>query len=125
MLNSYLFGFDSDHRATPPITNTSPTGAFPSGRSDASDVRYLEERVDRLSLICMAMWSLLQDQTSLTEDDLLQRVKALDLMDGDEDGKATRTVMKCVKCGRPMSARHKRCLYCGHEKLVESAFDTL
>ncbi len=124
MLNSHLFGFDSGGRNNRPITNTSPTGAFSSGRHDA-DLRYLEDRVDRLSLICMAMWSLMRDKTGVSEEELLERVKLLDLMDGQEDGKATRTVSQCTRCDRPMNARHKKCMYCGHDKLIQSAFDAL
>ena len=117
MVNPYLFSMETSVRST--------TTGHPSGAADASDLRYLEDRVDRLSLICMAMWSLLQDKTKLTEEDLIERVKMLDLMDGQEDGKATRTVSKCSRCDRPMNARHKKCIYCGHEKLISSAFDAL
>ncbi|MGB1126064.1 MAG: hypothetical protein ACPG4Q_12730 [Phycisphaeraceae bacterium] len=124
MSNSYLFGF---HSETPLgiTTNHTLTGGGSSSKADSSDLRYLEDRVDRLSLICMAMWSLMQDKTSLTEEDLIERVKLIDLMDGNEDGKATRTVSKCAKCDRPMNPRHKKCIYCGHEKLITSAFDAL
>ena len=104
--------------------NHTQPGSTASNRAD-SDLRYLEDRVDRLSLICMAMWSLMRDKTSLSEEDLMERVRMIDLMDGTEDGKATRTVMKCTKCNRPMNPRHKKCLYCGSEKLIQSAFDAL
>lgn len=117
MINPYTFGIDSSSRPK--------TSGTPSGAADASDLRYLEDRVDRLSLICMAMWSLLQDKTRLTEQDLMERVKLLDLMDGKEDGKASRTVSQCTKCDRPMNPRHKKCIYCGHGKLIQSAFDAL
>lgn len=117
MINPYTFGIDSTARAA--------SAGKPSGAADASDLRHLEDRVDRLSLICMAMWSLLQDKSKLTEQDLIERVKMIDLMDGKEDGKATRTVSMCSRCDRPMNPRHKKCIYCGHEKLVSSAFDAL
>ena len=117
MVNPYLFSMETRPKPT-------QTGK-PIGAADASDVRYLEDRVDRLSLICMAMWSLIQDKTSLTEQELIDRVKMIDLMDGVEDGKATRTVSQCTKCDRPMNPRHKKCIYCGHEKLISSAFDAL
>ena len=99
-----------------------------SARKAADSVEnseWIEERIERLTLVCMAMWSLLQDKTNLTEEDLLERVKMLDLMDGVQDGKATRTVKRCPHCNRPMSPRHTRCLYCGHEELVKSAFDAV
>jgi len=117
MINPYTFGMETTSRPT--------TSSSSSGAADASDLRYLEDRVDRLSLICMAMWSLLQDKSSLKEEDLIERVKMLDLMDGKEDGKATRTVSQCTRCDRPMNPRHKKCIYCGNEKLISSAFDAL
>lgn len=127
MTNSYLFGFDSDspRGSLGLTTNHTLGGGASSGSSDSSNLRYLEDRVDRLSLICMAMWSLLQDKTKLTEEDLMERVRLLDLMDGKVDGKATKTVSRCVQCSRPMNVRHTKCIYCGHEKLIESAFDAL
>ena len=89
------------------------------------DERLLADRLDRLALICMAMWSLIQSETNLTEDDLLQRVKEIDLMDGSTDGKITRKVLRCETCTRPVSSRHTRCIYCGSDQLVASAFDTV
>lgn len=93
--------------------------------ANRATIVHLEDRLERLSLVCMAMWSLLQDKTGVTEKDLLERVRTLDLMDGVADSKATRSVAKCEKCRRTMSNRHRRCLYCGHEKLAQSAFDAL
>lgn len=98
-------------------------GARAAAGNAVRDVAHLEDRIERLSLVCMAMWSLIQDKTRLTESDLLERVKMIDLMDGVEDGKASRGVQKCHACNRTMSPKHRRCLYCGAQKLVQSAFD--
>ena len=46
----------------------------------------------------------------------------IDLRDGVEDGKITPNVQDCQACGRTMAPRHKRCMYCGSERLVESPF---
>jgi hypothetical protein len=91
----------------------------------AREVQHFEERVDKLTLICMALWSLLQEKTDLTEEDLLERVRQIDLMDGKEDGKAKKQIAKCPQCGRTMSPRHGRCLYCGARNLEYSAFDAV
>ena len=100
------------------------TGAAESNaRAAKRNVRQVEERVERLHLVCMAMWSLIQDKTDLTEQDLLKRVEEIDLMDGQADGKANRTVSKCRECDRVMSPRHRHCLYCGAARLKRSAFD--
>ena len=85
----------------------------------------LEDRFERLSLICMAMWTLIQSETNLTEEDLLRRVGEIDLMDGSADGRITRSVTRCGRCDRPMSSRHTRCIYCGSEQLTASVFDTV
>lgn len=114
----------SIHRGRPPASDVQAGGA--AARDDSIyDSRFLEDRLDRLALICMAMWSLVQPKTDLTEEDLLQRVKEIDLMDGTEDGKITRQVVRCGKCDRPMSSRHTRCIYCGSEQLAACAFDTV
>jgi len=84
--------------------------------------RITEERLEKLTLLCTAMWTLLRDRTELTEEDLVEAVHELDLKDGVEDGKVTQTIVKCPKCGRTMHPRHHRCLYCGAEELHETAF---
>jgi ribosomal protein S27AE len=91
----------------------------------APDVELLKDRLEKLSLVSLAMWSLIQDKTGLTEQDLMDRVRAIDLADGVADGKVTQTVSKCVKCGRTMSPRHRKCLYCGAAELKTSAFDDI
>src|SRR5690606_11621071 len=94
-------------------------------RRKSPDVQLLEDQIDKLTLICMAMWSLMQDKTGVTEEELLERVRTLDMMDGVADGKARKGISTCPQCNRTMSPRHQRCLYCGHTALVKSAFDTL
>ena len=89
----------------------------------ARRTREFEERIDKFVLVTMAMWSLLQEKTGVTEDDLIKRVQEIDLQDGTEDGKITKSLAKCAGCGRTLNARHIHCLYCGNEKLITSAFD--
>ena len=71
----------------------------------------------------MAMWSIISEKTGVTEEQLIERVKQIDLMDGAADGKLKRQIAKCSACGRVMSPRHTKCLYCGAEKLQITAFD--
>jgi len=83
----------------------------------------LEARVDRLSMICAALWDLVKENADLTEEDLFQRIEDIDLRDGVLDGKVARETTTCVQCGRVMSARHSQCLYCGTPRPVDTAFD--
>jgi len=86
------------------------------------ELRVLEERLDKLILVNTALWSLVQERTGLTEDDLVQRVQQIDLQDGVADGKITRMLQKCGRCGRTVSRRHRKCLFCGSEDLSEGPF---
>ncbi len=87
--------------------------------------REVSDRLEKLTLVCHAMWTLLQETTDLVEEDLFARMQELDLRDGVLDGKVTRTVYTCPKCGRKSAPRHNKCLYCGAPKTAESAFDQL
>jgi hypothetical protein len=124
MINPLIFGHGGSGVGSSASASESARAAAAAG-SAKRDVSHMEDRIERLSLVCMAMWSLIQDKTKLTEDDLLERVKMIDLMDGVEDGKASRGVQKCRACNRVMSPRHQKCLYCGAAKLAQSAFDKI
>jgi hypothetical protein len=92
----------------------------------AIDQTYLPyvKQLDKLGLVCQAMWSLIQEKTNLTERDLLERVTELDLKDGVLDGKYAKPPVDCPKCGAKMSRKFNRCLFCGQEYSDGSAFDT-
>jgi len=104
-------------------TDMAARDAAGRAREAQSEAMFLEKRLDKLTLICMALWSLLSEKCQLSEEDLMERVKTIDLMDGEADGKLKRQVAKCAKCGRVMSPRHARCLYCGADRLQITAFD--
>ncbi len=111
------------HRASR-TTAPAATGRSSDYRT-ASHVAELERRMDKLTMLCSAMWELLQERTDLTDDDLNERVMQIDLRDGQADGKVQKEVANCPKCGRVMSQRHVRCLYCGADKLDAGSFDSV
>lgn len=73
----------------------------------------LQTRVDRLTLVCAAMWELLQEKTGITAEQLAQRVQQIDLRDGKLDGKIDRTLRACPACGRTVGTSAFKCMYCG------------
>jgi len=78
-------------------------------------VSSLEWKVDKLTLINMALIELLTAHVGLTEAQLLEKMQEIDLRDGKQDGKPPETVAPlCEACGRTYSKRHNHCLYCGH-----------
>jgi len=87
----------------------------------------LDQKVDKLALICRAMWELLRDKYDLNDEILLNKVKEIDLLDGNLDGKVNIPPKTCSKCGRQVSKRHARCIYCGAkaEDALNTPFDSL
>jgi hypothetical protein len=83
----------------------------------------LESRVDRLSLVNLALWTLLQERVGLTEDELMAKVQELDLRDGKLDGRMQSAITECPECSRPLSQRHRKCLYCDYKLEADDAFD--
>ena len=80
------------------------------------------QRLDRLALITEALWALLKEHTDLTDEELLDHVRAVDLSDGVLDGKVRRGALPCPGCGRTLSKRNVQCLYCGAE-VAQGPFD--
>ena len=120
-MNSAFWGLSQMRQDA--AATASAAGARRQADEAVRTIRDLQEQLDKLTLISMAMWSMLQDVGGFKEQNLMQRVRDLDLMDGDPDGKITRQISRCPKCNRVMSPKHKKCLYCGYSKLKTSAFD--
>jgi hypothetical protein len=99
-------------------------GPSPPPATSESRLRALEQRIDRLSMICCAMWTVIQSTADISDEKLAQLVQEIDLADGTLDGKADiEQVRPCPQCHRPVHARHHRCIYCGAEASSSSPFD--
>jgi len=94
-----------------------------AARDAQREVRDLEDRLDRLTLVCMALWELLKERGELSEEDLATKVREIDLRDGQADGKISKQVKRCASCDRVMSPRHQACMYCGAVNLHVTPFD--
>jgi len=86
-----------------------------------STIQALDDRIDKLFLINLALWSLLKEKTDLKDEDLLERIKEIDLSDGKLDGKVRQPAVECPQCKRKMSVKHQRCLYCGFQYAAHQA----
>jgi len=111
-----MTSLDGGHQYRPPDVSRGE-------KRDSADVTFLERRVERLSLICQAMWTLLRETSGLDEGQLLDRMNELDMRDGRADGKLKKMASSCPQCGRGISTRHAKCMFCGSGKPVDSAFD--
>ena len=80
-----------------------------------SEMKILQHRVERLSLLNQALWELIREKANLTDADLERLAQEIDMRDGVEDGKITATPVKCPSCSRISNSKHTQCLYCGLE----------
>jgi len=117
-----MAGMSMAARAASDRAATRASGAA-AARDAQQEVRHLEGRLDRLTLVCMALWELLKERGELTEEDLATKVREIDLRDGVADGKVTKQIKHCPKCDRVMSPRHQACMYCGAVDLHVTPFD--
>jgi len=74
-------------------------------------VRRLQSRVDRQSLVIQVLKEILLSKTGMSEDEFLERVQRAVVQKADDKS--------CRKCGKPMSAKHSRCMYCGEPRPPE------
>jgi hypothetical protein len=72
----------------------------------------VNDRVDRLTLVVEAMWSLLEDN-GYTEEQLKARVEEIDAADGTVDHKRTPRAGICTSCGAKVGAALPACQFCG------------
>jgi len=89
----------------------------------ADEVSSLQQKVERLTLTCQAMWELIKDDTDLTEEELFVKMTEIDLRDGKLDGKLGQQVLICSNCGRKVSSKRSTCFYCGYALAKNSAFE--
>ena len=75
----------------------------------------LEDKMDRLALICCALFELMQTTSGISEEQLRKTIREIDLRDGQEDGRVTPQPKKCPKCDATMSPKFRRCLFCGYK----------
>lgn len=105
------------------VERTAQTAA--SNAADAEEqLKLLQKRVDRLALLCQTLWAFLQEDRLLTEQDLLEKMKEVEQLNGKQGGRTVQA-RPCESCGRPLSPRQPKCIYCGAEKSSRSVFDAL
>lgn len=71
--------------------------------------------LSRMSLICQALWEMLERKLGVPEAELLALMNEIDLRDGKQDGRITRYAMRCPSCQRVCNSTHQRCMYCGQD----------
>ncbi len=93
-------------------------------RQTGFELEGIDERVDRLALICEAMWELVCETTGLTDEHLTGKIAEVDDRDDRRDMKRTRSGAPC-RCGAMVSARSINCQFCGSPAPPRSPFDLI
>ena len=83
----------------------------------------VNDRLDRMTLVMEAMWSLMVDQ-GLTNDDLSRRIEELDGADGSIDGRKMTAAQQCPQCEAMVGRGVGHCQFCGYEVGEASPFSS-
>lgn len=79
--------------------------------SNEITLRNLQDQLDHLSLVCLAMSELLEE-VGFKKSMLIEKIQEIDLRDGKLDGKFVKE-SSCPNCKRKLAPRHVKCMYCG------------
>jgi hypothetical protein len=97
-------------------------------QSQSHSLRKAHERIEKLELVCEALFELMQLKGIASREELSLLVQRIDLADGFEDGKIgpdrTAEAPSCGGCQRPVNPKRKACLYCGEELSTASLGQT-
>jgi hypothetical protein len=74
-------------------------------------LRQLLGRVDRHALVIQVLKDMLLARGDFPEDEFLDRL--------EQANKEKAVGKACRKCGKAMSAKHNRCIYCGEARPAE------
>ncbi|MDX1933691.1 MAG: hypothetical protein SFU56_13925 [Capsulimonadales bacterium] len=114
---------DTYHQQTLARVGTEASQAKSQVQELEREVLYMSRRVERLSIACQALWEILRERATLSEDDIQGKMLEIDLRDGELDGKMTRHPVRCAACGRMSNSARTNCLFCGSELPKENLFE--
>lgn len=92
------------------VRHAADTAAI-KARSNEITLRNIQDQLDHLSLVCLAMSELLEE-VGFNKSMLLEKIREIDLRDGKLDSKLVKEI-SCPGCKRQLAPRHVKCMYCG------------
>jgi|GEM_PF-330613 len=76
-------------------------------------IEHLEETVERLSLMCMAVAEIVRDRVGVSQQEIEAKVQEIDLRDGKLDGRLRSATCDCTHCRHTNAPHRRNRLYCG------------
>jgi hypothetical protein len=101
------------------------SAAQTTARDALGKLEILERRFEKLKLYNAALTAVIIKKLNVTEAEINDMVNSIDLMDGKVDGTLVSSVRKCTHCGKVLSARQERCLYCSTLDTNRSFLETV
>lgn len=114
-LHGYLYGDISTGAA---INSAEAVGESRKALTAAGST---DARLDRMLLTLEAIWTLVRDKLTVSDEELAARMNDLDLSDGLLDGKVRKSAVSCPSCKRTISRHLPKCMYCG-QAIVHDPF---
>lgn len=111
-------------RKTRAMVNSVGDDIVQSKRQTNYELDGIDQRIDRLTLLCEAMWELVCETTGLTDAHLEYKLAQLDESDGRRDLKRIKTSTACA-CGAMVPAKSMVCQFCGAGAPTRSPFDVV
>lgn len=116
----FLIGYTTGQHAAGRAASLARSAAVADGTLHSNRIEDLNERIDAMAMILRAMWALLEEQ-GLTADQLVAKVRELDLGDGVHDGQARKRPVACAQCGSMVAPGLTRCQYCGTDLPLDAS----
>jgi predicted Zn-ribbon and HTH transcriptional regulator len=85
----------------------------------------IAEKVDAMALANQAIFEILAERLGVSQEDVLRRMREIDLRDGRKDGKMGGKPIVCRKCGRTTNTLQKTCVYCGELVVAGALFQKI
>lgn len=94
-------------------------------RNSRADVEILNDRIDRLTLLCEAMWTVLRESGHADDARLWYAFHELDASDGAYNGKKAKRAATCAGCEAAVPVNSAICQFCGAQAPPRPLFDTV
>ncbi|MBU1243772.1 hypothetical protein KKD52_08985 [Myxococcota bacterium] len=106
--SAYLASVQAEH------AQTSASNASSTANSALSKMEMMQADLERLLMITEAMWLIIKENNLVSDDELVAKIREVDLRDGRLDGRvAKQNNPECPGCKRTVIGKHPVCLYCG------------
>ncbi len=75
----------------------------------------IRAKYNHMVLMNQAMWEILEEKLGVNKQQLADKMKEIDLRDGELNGKLVQAAQDCPQCGAKVCTELHRCLFCGYE----------